>query len=115
MVCKSPVLDGQPIISYAMCTMRADYWGGRLMVGQLPVRQKIRVRFLALPPREVGSRVSRKSSVRQAVCHSEYRGMNPLNTRCNNLQPFTTVDHGHALTTGQMQTPHVFEEPCCTG
>jgi hypothetical protein len=57
------------------------------MVGQLPVRQKIRVRFLALPPREVGSRVSRKSSVRQAVCHSEYRGMNPLNTRCNNLQP----------------------------
>jgi hypothetical protein len=45
--------------------------------------------FLALPPREVGSRVSRKSSVRQAVCHSEYRGMNPLNTRCNNLQPFT--------------------------
>jgi hypothetical protein len=57
------------------------------MVGQLPVRQKIRVRFLALPPREVGSRVSRKSSVRQAICHSEYRGMNPLNTRCNNLQP----------------------------
>jgi hypothetical protein len=48
---------------------------------------RIRVRFLALPPREVGSRVSRKPSVRQAVCHSEYRGMNPLNTRCNNLQP----------------------------
>jgi hypothetical protein len=66
-------------------------WGGRLMVGQLPVRQKIRVRFLALPPREVGSRVSRKSSVRQAVCHSEYRGMNPLNTRCNNLQPLQLV------------------------
>jgi hypothetical protein len=77
---------------------------------QLPVRQKIRVRFLALPPREVGSRVSRKSSVRQAVCHSEYRGMNPLNTRCNNLQPFTSLRQhvgwfgsfgGIALCTGQ--------------
>jgi hypothetical protein len=52
--------------------------------------------FLALPPREVGSRVSRKSSIRQAVWHSEYRGMNPLNTRCNiyNLLLLHTVALG---------------------